>query len=172
MKPAPSAKLELLDENQKQELCEWILTPGLSYRLVKKMAAEEFKLEISQSTLSRFYRSYCVVELLRQRADAVFVTDEIGKEIERVPGRWDQATIDAIKQKSFEMAIRPGSKPTDVKNLYSLVLKHRDQEMNERKLKLLEAAEKKVREAEETTKNSTLSDEEKQQRMKEIFGLA
>jgi len=162
----------MLSEEQKQQLCEWLLTPALAYRVIKQMVAEEFQLEVSMSWLSLFYKQHCVAELVRRRAQAVLVTNQIGEEMERTPGNWDQPTLDAIKQKSFEMAISPGSKPADIKQLFSMVLKSRDQDMNERKLRMLEAAERKANEAEATTKDSSLSPEEKQQRMKEIFGLA
>jgi hypothetical protein len=58
----------------------------------------------------------------------VSTSEELAEEAEKNPGQFDKATIDAIKQRAFELSISPGCNPKDVKALFALVLKARDQE--------------------------------------------
>lgn len=134
-------------------LCEWLLTPGQSYKKTRKLCEEEFGVSPSDSQLSRFYQRYVAAELIRRRRLAVTVSSEIAAEVKRQPGAFDPATIDALQQKAFELASAPQVDPSDVKSIFALVLKARDQDMKQqeigismRRLELLESANRQARE--------------------------
>lgn len=134
-KPRSDSPLQNLPEEQAAKLCDWMLS-GLPYHKVKKLVKEEFSLETSEAALSRFYSSFCAAALLVRRSRAVTTAAEIAEEAAKTPGQFDAATIDALKQKAFELSISPQADPGDVKDLFMLVLKAKDQEMDEKKLHL------------------------------------
>ena len=138
-KPRSDAKLHNLPLEQQQELCEWLLS-GMPYVAVRAAVLKEFNVGTSTGALHDFYHSFCAPELLRRRAEAVSTADAIAEEAAATPGKWDEAVIDKLKQRVFEMMLNPGAEAKDVKSLFGLVLKARDQSMDERKIRLLEAA--------------------------------
>jgi hypothetical protein len=136
-KPRSDAKLKTLPEDQYQALVDWLLA-GTPYRVVKQRLSDEFGVETSNGALSDFWNDCCGAALVARRQRAVSLADEIADEAASQPGRFDQATIDALKQKAFELAVNPQSDPRDVKGLFGLVLKARDQEHDERSLRIAE----------------------------------
>ena len=134
-KPRADAKLLNLPEEQQAQLAEWLLN-GMPYHAAKEAVAKEFKVSCSLSALSGFYSEVCVPALLKRRSQAVMAAEEIAAEASQSPGRFDAATVDAIKQKAFELAISPMSKPKDVKSLFMLLQKSRDQELKSQSLDL------------------------------------
>ena len=165
-KPRSDSKLDALDEDQQRQLCEWLLTPGLSYERVKKLVMEEFDVSTSGRALSNFYQSYVGAYVLHRRRQAVGLATEVREDLERTPGKFTAATIDALEQKAFELSQNPQVDPKDVKAIFSLVLKARDQSLVERRINLLEAA---AAEAKATVEDGRLSDAEKAARIREIF---
>ena len=145
-KPRSDSKLEALDVDQQRQLCEWLLTPGLSYERVKKLVLDEFNTSTTAGSLSSFYQSYVAAYLIQRRAQSVGVAQEVGAEIRKTPGQFSEATIDALEQKAFELAQNPMVDPGEVKSIFTLLLKARDQSLKQkdidiklRRLELLEA---------------------------------
>jgi len=134
-KPRSDSKLGSLPEEQQSVLCDWLLS-NLPYAQIKAMIKKEFKVTVSLSAISAFYSDFCAAELIARRQRAVSTADEIAAEATKKPGKFDAATIDALKQKAFELCINPGGNPKDVKSLFMLVLKARDQELDEQNLTL------------------------------------
>jgi len=134
-KPRSDSKLMNLPEEQKAMLCDWLLS-GVPYHQVRVLVKKEFSVSTSLAALSGFYETFCSAELIARRRRAVSTADEIAKEVESKPGRFDAATIDALKQKAFELSVNPGANPKDVKSLFMLVLKSRDQDLSERNIEL------------------------------------
>lgn len=124
-----------LPEEQQAALAEWLLG-GMPYHRARECVAKEFGVITSLAALSHFYGEVCVPALVTRRAQAVSTADEVAKAAEAEPGRFDAATVDAIKQKAFELAISPLSAPKDVKALFMLLQKARDQEFAARKLEI------------------------------------
>ena len=141
-KPRSDSKLKTqLKPEQRAELAAWLLS-GVPYHRARKMVKKEFGVSTSMAALSDFWETYCSAELLARRKRAVTTADEIAAEAAARPGKFDAATIDALKQKAFELAISPGADPKEVKAVFSLVLKAKDQDLEERQL------EQKIREYE------------------------
>jgi hypothetical protein len=147
MKPKSTLETKL-DEAQQAQLADWLLS-GVPYHQAAAMVEKEFGLKVSISAFSRFYQSNCSAALLSRRMRAVKLADEVAIEARSHPGQFTAATIDQLSQKAFELASSPGANPQDVKALFSLVLKSRDQDLVERRVKLLEA---KAAQAEATDK--------------------
>jgi hypothetical protein len=142
-KPRSDAKLlSQLTEEQQAKLSDWLLS-GVPYHEAKELVKKEFAVSTSLGALSGFWDVYCSAALIRRRQRAVSTADAVAEEAASAPGKWDAATIDALKQQAFELAISPGADPKNVQRLFSLVLKSRDQELAERQL------EQRIREYEE-----------------------
>lgn len=137
-KPRSDSKLDALDVDQQRQLCEWLLTPGLSYENIKALVFEKFNTSTSGHALTSFYQSYVGAYVLERRRRAVGLAQEVGTELKRQPGQFSQVTIDALEQKAFELAQNPMVDPKEVKAIFSLVLKARDQSLDERRVALLE----------------------------------
>jgi hypothetical protein len=167
-KPRSDAKLLNLPEEQQARLAEWLLS-GMSYHDARERVIKDFEVTVSLAAFGGFWSAVCSDALLAKRRRAVNIANEVAQEAGKHPGRFDQATIDALKQKAFELSISPLANPKDVKSLFSLVLKARDQDLNERKIVLLE---KKLAETTETVQDAKLTPEEKAERVKQILGIS
>jgi hypothetical protein len=152
-KPRSDSKLDALDVDQQRQLCEWLLTPGLSYERIKKLVLEEFNTSTTAGSLSAFYQSYVAAYLIQRRALQVGVAKEVGAELRATPGEFSEATIDALEQKAFELANNPMVDPKSVSTVFSLLLKARDQSLKQKdidiKLRRLELLEKNATAAKE-----------------------
>jgi hypothetical protein len=175
-KPRPDSIFAGLEEDQITTLCEWLLTPNLTYKAVRDLCGAEFGLYPSNSQLSRFYSSYVAKEVIARRARAVQLSNEVGEDLEKSPGNFDKVTIDALRRKALALAEAPMTKPSDIKAIFSLVLKARDQDQKDKdiaiKLRRLEALERQEKDAQGILKDGSLSLEEREARMKEKFGIS
>ena len=125
-----------LPEEQQAQLAEWLLS-GVPYHRAQELLEKEFQVSVrSLSSFGRFWEEVCRPALLARRSRAVSTADEVAASAVSSPGRLDEATIAALKQKAFELAISPGQDPEAVKAVFSLVLKARDQDLDAQKLKL------------------------------------
>lgn len=175
--------LLLLPEAQQAKLAEWLLS-GMTYHAAQEIIAkpepEGFGVVVrSLSAFAPFWQEVCVPHLARRRALAVSTAESVAEEASRTPGRFDSATIDQLKQKVFELSISPHADPKDVKALFMLVLKAKDQELEAQALHLdrekFEFLKKKAEQAEQAEKvigSNEGSAEEKQQKLRAIFGMS
>jgi hypothetical protein len=176
-KPRSDSKLDYLSEEQQQKLCEWLLTPGLTYERVRSMMREDppdgFGVHTNTAALSQFYQRYVSAYIIQRRAQAVGVAKEVGEALKKTPGNFSPATIDALEQKAFELANSPLIDPRSINNIFTLVLKAREQSLKERdidiKLRRLEMLEKQTNEAKATASDSKLNAAQKAERIREIF---
>jgi hypothetical protein len=149
-KPRPDAKLLTLSDAQQTLLCDWLLS-GMPYHKVRPLVEAQFNIKTSNAALSNFWDSVCSVELSARRARAVKASDEVAKDIARRPGQFDKATIDLLQQRAFELASNPGVNPEEVKEIFALVLKSRDQDIREKdidiKLRRLQLVENQMQKA-------------------------
>lgn len=125
-----------LPEEKRQQIAEWLLS-GLPLHQVKVLIEKEFGLRAPLSVISRFWQQVCAPFLALKRRRAVETADSIADEMAKLPGKtWDQATLEMLKQKAFELTISPQAAPKDVKALLMLVLKADSQETDKAKLAL------------------------------------
>lgn len=110
---------------------------GVPYRVIKARLLEKFSVTVkSDATLSDFWATCCSDVLLKRRLGAVSVAEDLATEAAKTPGRFDQATIQLLQQKAFELAANPLADPKDVKALFMLVLKARSQDLDQASLDL------------------------------------
>ena len=133
-----------MSDGQQAQLADWLLG-GMPYHIAQPQVEQEFGVKAGKDSFATFWQEVCVPLLLTRRRQAVETADAVASEASNQPGRFDQATIDALKQKAFELSISPHSEPKDVKALMMLVLKARDQDIKQsdmalkvRRLELLE----------------------------------
>lgn len=129
------SKLAQLSEGQEAQLAEWLLD-GMPYHKAQELLEREFSLKVGHTALSQFWQDVCVPLLLARRSRAVQTAREIGDDARSRPGEFDKATVDLLEQKALELAIAPNADPRNVKALYMLVLKARDQGLEERRITL------------------------------------
>ncbi len=134
-KPNATAKLLNLPEEQQAQLADWLLN-GTPYHKAKELVLAEFGVSVSLTAFQSFWQEVCAPALLSRRKRAVSMAGEVAEEAQKTPGRFDAATVDAIKQKAFELAISPMSEPKDVKALFMLLQKGRDQDIKAQQLDL------------------------------------
>ena len=125
-----------LPEDQQCKLADWLLN-GMPYHEANVLVGKEFGVTLrSLSSYSRFWSEVCEPELLKRRSRMVKSADARMAEAERRPGQFDKATLDAIGEKAYAIAISPQSDPKDIKATMMLLLKAQDQNRKERELGL------------------------------------
>lgn len=121
--------LDALEEDQKTMLCEWLMTPGAPYRVIRENCGNEFGVWPSDKQLGNFYKRYVGAELLARRKRALSVSDEVMEDARKAPGQFTEAAIEALGQKAFELASAPLVNSKDVKGVFTLLLKYGDQQL-------------------------------------------
>jgi len=125
----PKSKLETeLDDAQQAALADWLLS-GMPYHQARELVQKDFGLRVALSAFTPFWQTVCAPALVARRHRAVSTANDVAAAAAADPGRFDDATIDALKQKAFELSISPHALPGQVKALFSLVLKSRDQDL-------------------------------------------
>jgi hypothetical protein len=124
-----------MDEAHQAQLAEWLLD-GMPYHIAQPQTEKEFGVKAGKDSFSTFWQEVCVPLLLVRRRQAVETADAVATEASSQPGRFDQATIDALKQRAFELSISPHADPKDVKSILMLVIKARDQDISHQQLQL------------------------------------
>lgn len=136
-KPRSDSKLLNLPEEQQAQLAEWLLG-GMPYHVAQGTVEKEFGVRVSLGAFSAFWSEVCSGHLIRRRNEAAEIADEIAAAAAEKAGAFDAATIAAVRQKAFELAISPTAKPKDVRALFMMVQKDRDQALTERSVSVAE----------------------------------
>lgn len=138
-KPRSDSKLDALPREQREKLAEWYGLrddPPLALKKIRDLLASEFGVATSVSSLSDFYPKIAADVLLARREQAVTTADELAKAASETPGQFDEASIDLLKQRTFELLVKQCASPKDVKALFGLVLQSRAQELEQKQLQL------------------------------------
>lgn len=134
-KPTSFLETKLTDLQQAQ-LADWLLS-GVKYWEAIPLIEKEFGLKLSSTSAFRpFWEHVCVPQLIYRRQQSRATADAVGEEAKKYPGRFDEATIAALKQKAFDLSVSPNSNPKDVKAIFTLVLKSQDQATDAERLRL------------------------------------
>lgn len=135
-KTRSDAVLLNLPEEQQAKLAGWLLA-GMPYHEAKVLAEKEFGVTLrSLDSFRSFWQEVCQPQILARRRRAVSTAEERALEAKKNPGQFDLATMDAIRQRAYELAESPEASPKDVKAILMLLLKARDQDRQERELEL------------------------------------
>ncbi len=134
-KPKSNAKLLNLPEEQQAKLADWLLG-GMPYHEARVLTQKEFGVSASNSTFSDFFQQVCAPHLLARRRDLGSTAQARATEAKLNPGEFDAATMDALRQKAYELAEAPNANPKDVRAVMTLLLKAQDQEFKRDRLAL------------------------------------
>ncbi len=135
-KTRSDAVLLNLPEEQQAKLADWLLS-GVPYYQAKILLQQEFGVEVrSLDSFRSFWQEVCQPQVLIRRKRAASSAEQRAEEAKRNPAQFDLATMDAIRQKAYELAESPDANTEDVKSILQLLLKARDQDRQERELEL------------------------------------
>lgn len=139
-----------------------MLLSGESYRKVQQRL-EEDGIKLSQEAIRRYYHAQILpARLARQNKTA----EELNKiSVEGV----DEATMRAIRSAALDLAASPSCDPKALNILVGLILKAEQLAQDKRRLKILEAKAAQADAAKQVTQ-STLTPEERDRKLRNIFG--
>ena len=139
-----------------------MLLSGESYRKVQQRL-EEDGIKLSQEAIRRYYHSQI---LPARRARQNKTAEELNKiSVEGV----DEATMRAIRSAALDLAASPSCDPKALNILVGLILKAEQLAQDKRRLKILEAKAAQADAAKQVTQ-STLTPEERDRKLRNIFG--
>lgn len=171
-KPRSDSKLDALTPEQKEQLASWLTVENVSYDEAKARCAQHFSVFTSVAALQAFYSRFAAPWKYAQakgEADAF---------AELMEGKFDAATIKRAKQLAFEAMTGPQPDLKAAKTLLKIVgdsakvdLAKEKLTLDARKVAILEKKAAQADAAEGVTKDTTLTPEQRQARLKEIFGL-
>lgn len=168
---SPTNLLLALSETETLTVSDWLLN-GLPFPTVAKMVESEFGFPPTIPHIAEFWDAKCRSTLVARRGRAASAAEDIVEHAKRWPEYFTEAAIDALRQRSFELLIAPKLDTKGVKELLNLMLKVQAQHLEEKKLALHEKQLlDKAQRADAIARDTTLSPADREQRMKEIFGL-
>lgn len=172
VKPRADAKLKSMPPAQQETLCEWLGVENVTYAEAKARLAAQFGVKTSAAALSDYY-SCIVVPWKYARARG------LADELKGLDGaEFDPLVVKRLQQLLFEMSVSNRVDLGAVKTLAKIVgdshklrLAQERLTLDTRKVKLLEAKAAQADEAQAVTAAKDLTPEERQRKLKEIFGL-
>lgn len=124
---------------------------------------------------SQFWREYQPFLRVARRRSAVASANKVASEAKSSPVDFDAATIELIRQMAFELADSDSADPKELTTLVSLLLKYKDQALKERQVSVAERRlallEQREEAARDTLGDVQLTPDQREQRMREIFGI-
>ncbi len=181
-KPRADSKLDAMPESRVLELRDMLMA-GASHRNVLDWLAMECGVSVSASALTSFYKRHCAPVVRERRKFSVVKAEAFGDAMLKDPQAWDEKIIEKVKQRAFEFLEPDGNAdPKAMTKLLDSIVKARKQEFTEeiqrvkagqeeRRLRLMEAKAKAADEASGVMGDAALTAEEKQARLKQIFGM-
>lgn len=180
-KPRADSKLDSMPESRVLELRDKLLG-GISYQECLSWLAAECGVASSLASLSSFYKRHCAPVVRERRLLSVVKAEALGDAMAADPVNWDEKIVDRTKQLVFEFLSSDTQDPDTAGKLLDAVVKARKQEFaeriqtrrqetEERKLALLEAKAQRADEAQGVVEDSTLSEEERTTKLRQIFRM-
>jgi hypothetical protein len=123
-------------------------------------------------------RNWFVLHSWKENAEQARATAAQVEEKAAASDNYDKAILALIREKAYILARDPNADVGDLATLASVIgdsvklrLKEREVSVSERRVAVLEEKERKADAAENLAKDKTLSDAERTQRLKGIFGM-
>lgn len=173
-KPRSDSTLASLNPQQKAQLRTWLVDENKSYEEVSALLHADFNVRAGVTAVRKFYGTDC---FSLRSSEAKEFAEQVVSELKSTGENFDTATMALVKQKAFERAYAKNGNIEELATLAKILgdsakleLKRKDQELTERRVKLLEKAAALAEEAKTVTNDAALSDAEKLARYKAIFG--
>jgi hypothetical protein len=171
-KPRSDSKLDALPPEQQEQLAEWLTIENVSYAEARKRVRQRFGVSTSAAALQGFYSRFAAPwKYLRAKGEA----DQFAALME---GHFDEASIKRAKQLAFEAMTAPRPDLKAAKALLKIVgdsakveIARQKLTLDSRKVAVLEAKAKLADQAKDIAGDANLSDEEKAQRVRSLFGM-
>jgi hypothetical protein len=166
-----------LSDQQREQIQEWFKT--LSYNAIVTRCMEEWSLKVWPTQLVRYHRKFLAENIIDRRKRTVAVLGLVNDEIDRTPADYARCILDGLGRQASDAIHDPGAHQKIIIAWVEAFNKMRTNERNlalwERKLALkereLDLREKELAAAKEAIKDSTLSVEEQNNRLRAIFGF-
>jgi hypothetical protein len=147
-KTRSDSKLDALPKARVAELRDGLLG-GWRYDDARAWLQSECKLSCSLGAFTAFYKRHCAPILRDRRQLAALKAETITA---GAGTDWDAASMERLRQMVFEFMADPNADIEATERMFKLLLKSRDQEMDARRLRLLEAKAAKLDELEAKAK--------------------
>lgn len=185
-KTRADAVIDRLPRNQREALDRWLFEENLSYDQALERLHLDFGVRVGRSALSAYWQRCKQRELLATIASSSMGADEVSKTFAANTSKFYEPMMKLIERLAFEKMLNGEkvdvSSVVDLTNLlqqhFGGLLKLRAEERKERELALKkEKLELELRKYEaqfekaKGTLDSKLTPEEKQQRLRQIFGM-
>jgi hypothetical protein len=170
------------------ELERWLFDENLSYEAALKKWAELYDACGSLASLARWRSGLAQERMLEKIASSAKAANSVVEKFQENPSNTYAALLQMIGQAAFDAHLN-GKSDLDLSTLKDLAeltsvglkarhdnatieMKERDLALKERRVKLLEEKAAQADQAAETVSDKKLSPEEKQQRLRQIFGMS
>lgn len=125
------------------------------------------------STISDWLAQERTARFAARLKSAAAVADEVAKEAAAASGDdVDNAIIAGVKELTLDLISRQGTDPKDLRGLLGLVLQSRKQDLEARRVAVLERKAEQADKARAITTDEKLSPAEKEARYRAVFGIA
>lgn len=143
-KPRADSKLDHLPAGRVAELRDGLLG-GWRYDDARAWLRDACDLTVSMSALTAFYRRHCAPLVREARQLAALKAEAITTDAGLTD--WDAASMERLRQMVFEFMADPRADLADTERMFRLLLRSRGQDLDRRKLAMLEerAAEAKAK---------------------------
>jgi hypothetical protein len=132
------AKVEALPTEQFDALCAWLFRENVSFDVAKARLAEKFQVAISRNALSNWYQRECQARMIERIRSGRHISESIQADLKSAAPTVNDATLHLIGQKAFDLAVSESPNVKDLALLTKLLLETRQQDLDRRKLALLE----------------------------------
>lgn len=131
----------------------------------------------SQAAWVKFWKTFKPFLRLARRRAAAERANAVATEARQSPVDFDEAIFDLIRQLTLELVDSDGADPKEVSTLVGLLIKHRNHQLKERLVKVAEqrvalAKRREKRMTPKVEKETPMTPEERDRRIRKIFGLA
>lgn len=157
----PDSTFAQLEPEQLDAVNAALLGGASSYTDVSLML-REWGYKLSIQSVGEYYRRHLLPEKWRVNNKTAEVLDGIDR------GNLDDATFTALKQATFDLATSPNGDHDTIIKMFSTVLKGQQFQLDRDKFDLLLRREA---QAQDALTDTTLTAEEKERKMRAIFGM-
>lgn len=174
-KPRSDAKLKSLPPEQREVLVRWLAEENISYDEAKERLRREYGVRTSTGALVNFYATCC---WKRSSEHAREFSEQVREAAKATGENFDTATLALIQERAFILARTQGSDVGDLATLAKIIgdsvklrIKQREVDLSARRVALLEKKAEQADKAKAATEDTTLTDEERTKRLRQIFRM-
>jgi hypothetical protein len=120
----PDSILDHLTPEQDEQLMEWILG-RVPYRQIVSLMRDTYQVPTSIRAISKYWTKWGAEHWKARRRDALQMASDVVQEARANPELFSEATLKALDQRAFAMAMDPESSGKELKNLVKILIDER-----------------------------------------------